>query len=215
MREPLGCAERARGLVERGYDAVAERYLDLVARTDGDPRLRFLDDLAGRLPEGAEVLDLGCGAGRPNAERLARRLRVTGVDVSARQLELARAAVPGATFVQADMTEVGLAPRSFDAVVALYSITHVPREDHAALLMAIARWLRPGALLLASLGCSDTPGVVEEGWLGAPMFFSSHPPEANRRLLAEAGFELLHDEVIAMREDGAEAAFQWVLGRVG
>jgi len=205
---------RERELVERGYDAVAERYLDLVARTEGDPRLRFLDDLAGRLPDGAEVLDLGCGAGRPNTERLARRFRVTGVDVSARQLELARAAVPGATLVHADMIGLEFSPESFDAVVALYSIAHVPRERHAALLGAVAGWLRPGGLLLASLGCGDAPGAVQEDWLGAPMFFSFHPPEANRRLLAEAGFELLHDEVITMREgDGGEAAFQWVLAR--
>lgn len=205
---------RERELVERGYDAVAERYLDLVARTEGDPRLRFLDDLAGRLPDGAEVLDLGCGAGRPNTER-ARRFRVTGVDVSARQLALARAAVPGATFLQADMTVLELPPESFDAAVALYSIGHVARERHAALMGAVAGWLRPGGLLLASLGCGDTPGGVEEDWLGAPMFFSSHPASVNRRLLGEAGFELLHDEVIAMREDErGDVAFQWVLGRV-
>lgn len=212
MGEPRASA---RAIVERGYDAVAERYLELVARTDGDPRLRFLDDLAARLPDGAAVLDLGCGAGRPNAERLARRLAVTGVDVSARQLELARAAVPGATFLQADMTALDLPPASFDAAIALYSVAHVPRERHGELFARIAGWLRPGGLVLASLGCSDAPGTVEEDWLGAPMYFSSHPPEANRHLLAEAGFDLLHDEVVTMREDGDAASFQWVLARLG
>ena len=131
------------------------------------------------------------------------------------RLELARAAVPGAAFLRADMTEVDFEAGSFDAVVALYSIAHVPREQHAALFERIARWLRPGGLLLASLGCGDTPGAVEQDWLGAAMFFSSHPADVNRELLAGAGFELLHDEPIAMREDGREATFQWVLARVG
>ena len=67
----------------------------------------------------------------------------------------------------------------------------------------------------ASLGCGDTPGAVEESWLGAPMFFSSHPAAVNRELLSGAGFALLPDELVAMREDGVEAVFQWVLGRVG
>ena len=32
----------------------------------------------------------------------------------------------------------------FDAICAFYSITHVPREQHALLLRRIASWLRPG-----------------------------------------------------------------------
>ena len=48
------------------------------------------------------------------------------------------------------------------------------------------------------------------------MFFSSFDAAANRRLLEQAGFELLHDELVTMREGGgAEATFQWVLGRRG
>lgn len=192
-------AARARVLAELGYDAVAERYLAAVEATQGDPRLRFLGELAARLPTGAAVLDLGCGAGEPNARLLAQRFAVTGVDVSSRQVALARAAVPAATFVQADMLEVELPPASFDAAVALYSIAHVPRERHAALLARVAGWLRPGGLLLASLGAGDEPGAVVDDWLGAA-------------LLEAAGFTLLHDELVEMREGGGGAAtFQWVL----
>jgi SAM-dependent methyltransferase len=205
-------AVRARVLAELGYDAVAERYLARVEATEGDPRLRFLGELAARLPGGAHVLDLGCGAGEPNARLLAQRFRVTGVDVSARQLELARRAVPGASFVQADMLEVELPPASFDAVVALYAIAHVPRERHAALLERVAGWLRPGGLFLASLGAGDEPGAVVDDWLGAPMYFSSWDAATNRALLEAAGFTLLHDEPVEMREGGGGAAtFQWVL----
>ena len=52
-------------------------------------------------------------------------------------------------------------------------------------------------------------------WLGTTIFFSSFPPETNRRLLREAGFELVLDEVVTFLEpepDG-EATFQWVLAR--
>lgn len=198
------------GIVEAGYDLVAERHLAWIEEIRGDPRLRFLRALLTRLPERPAVLDLGCGAGVPYPALLAERGDVVGVDISARQLELARTKVPTARFVKADMATVDFPPATFDAVTACYSIAHVPRRQHAELFRRIARWLRPGGHLLASLGCGGTEGVVAD-WLGAPMFFSSHDPATNRRLLTEAGLSVHVDEVVTMREPEGPAAFQWVI----
>ena len=82
--------------------------------------------------------------------------RVTGVDISARQIELARAAVPGARFIHADMTALELPASSLDAVVAWYSLTHVPRADLPTLIEAVHRWLRPGGVLVATMGAQDS-----------------------------------------------------------
>jgi len=38
-------------LIARGYDQIADRYLDWVQRIEGDPRLDWLDDLVRRLPD--------------------------------------------------------------------------------------------------------------------------------------------------------------------
>ena len=43
------------------------------------------------------------------------------------------------------------------------------------------------------------------------MFFSSYDAETNRALLEAAGFELLHDEVIAMHEPEGPVSFLWTL----
>ncbi|HUG15101.1 MAG TPA: class I SAM-dependent methyltransferase, partial [Thermomicrobiales bacterium] len=118
-------------IVGAGYDAIAARYLN--TRRAGAADLELLDDLAARLPDGASVLDLGCGAGVPVAQRLAGRLLVTGVDISAAQIALARQLVPDATFLQADMTALDFPDGAFDAVVSFYAIIHVPREEHPAL----------------------------------------------------------------------------------
>jgi hypothetical protein len=56
------------------------------------------------------------------------------------------------------------------------------------------------------------PDRTEE-WLGVEMFFSGFDAETNRRLVREAGFELLAEEVVWMREPELEVAFLWVLGR--
>src|SRR5207248_7752417 len=114
----------------------------------------------------------GCGPGVP-AARLARRHRLTCVDGSAAQLELARAAVPVAAFVHADMTALELSPASFDAAIALFSIPHVPRDEQLPLLRQIRGWLRPGGLFLATLAVSETAGVLDPDWLGVPMYASS------------------------------------------
>jgi cyclopropane fatty-acyl-phospholipid synthase-like methyltransferase len=202
----------ARRIVESGYDSSAERYLEWSARIADDPRLRFLGELTDRLADGADVLDLGCGAGVPCTALLAERHDVLGVDLSATQLELARRNVPRARFEKGDMTTVSFPDGRFDAVTAFYSVLHVTREDQGALFARIARWLRPGGWFLAALGCSESNGV-EADWLGTPMFFSSHAPPENRRLLATAGFTLVVDEPVTMHEPEGPATFHWVLGR--
>ena len=213
MTEGLDVAVDPREIVADGYDAIAERYY---AWSDARPsavRLRWLAKALERIPPGADVLDLGCGAGVPITRALAAGRHVTGVDISARQIELARAAVPEATFVQADMTALDLAPASLDAVVAFYSLTHVPRADLPELLAAVLRWLRPGGILIASMGAQDSPDAVEPDWLGAPMFFSHHGAKKNRALVRRVGFELEEAVVEVEPEDRHDALFLWIVAR--
>jgi SAM-dependent methyltransferase len=206
-------ADERKRTVEAGYDALADRFGEWMAQVEGDPWERFVDELADRLPAGARVLDLGCGNGAKIA-RLADRFDVVGVDISKRQLELARAAVPGAAFVQADVAKLEFPVRAFDAVTALYSLVHVPREEQPGLLGRIRSWLKPGGLFLASMSHVGGEDRIDE-WLGVEMFFSGFDAETNRRLVRQAGFELLADDLVWMHEpepDG-DSAFLWVLGR--
>ena len=117
--------ERRQRVVRTGYDELSDRFGEWGAKVEGDPWGRFLDDLAERLPLDARVLDLGSGNGE-KISRLAGRFDVTGVEISERQLHLARAAAPEASLVQADFTALDCPAEAFDAVTALYSIVHVP-----------------------------------------------------------------------------------------
>ena len=115
-------------IVEAGYDAMAEHYLSWGRRVERDPRARFVEEFSRRLPEGAQVLDLGCGAGVPSTQLLAERFKVVGVDISQAQLRLARENVPQASFIQADLFELDFPDAAFAGITALYSISHVPLE---------------------------------------------------------------------------------------
>ncbi len=207
--------EPHRRTVESGYDQMAEQYL--ATKHPEDPlALGALEDLSSLLPSEAAVLDLGCGAGVPVTRWLADRgFAVTGVDVSAKQLELARTNVPEGTFLKADMTEVVFAPETFYAVVALHSIIHVPRTEHPTLLESIHRWLKLGGALLATMTVTAYEGRDEdwEGW-GAPMVWSHYDRDANVAKLRAAGFEIRYAEPRTGGCTGEETeTCLWVLAR--
>jgi SAM-dependent methyltransferase len=200
-------------IVADGYDHIAERYSEWTGTELRSPRARYVDVTFEQVPEGASILELGCATGVPVTRALAARYQVTGVDISPRHIELARKNLPAAEFVQGDMTALDLPATSFDAVMAFYAITHVPRAEHSTLFANIARWLRPGGLFVASLGAGDDPGTVENDWLGAPMFFSSFDAATNKRLVKEAGFEILSADEITEDEDGVPVTFLWIVAR--
>jgi SAM-dependent methyltransferase len=197
-------------LVAAGYDAMVDTYEAWKGRIEGDPTAEWCAELVGRLAPGATVIELGCGGGTEETRLLAERFRLTGIDISAVQLERARQRVPAAVYLQADITTIGRPAGSLDAVAAFYVLNHLPRELLGPLFERIHEWLRPGGLLLASLGASDNPGWRGD-WLGAPMYFAGFSPDINRQLLDAAGFTRIRDELVTIPEPAGDATFHWVL----
>lgn len=95
-------SEKPPEIVARGYDVVAEDYARLEGAIEW-PRMRWLRKVLADLAPGSRVLDLGCGSGIPADREIAKEHDVVGVDVSARQVELARRNVPGAEFIHGDI----------------------------------------------------------------------------------------------------------------
>jgi ubiquinone/menaquinone biosynthesis C-methylase UbiE len=198
-------------IVEQGYDQVAAQYARL---EEGDrwPRTRWLEKLLRALPPGSSLLDLGCGSGDPAGILIAQQHHVTGVDLSREQIKRARRNVPSGTFLHADAAAVQFPDASFDAVVSFYTLEHIPRAEHAALLASIHRWLRSGGLLLLSLEAGEAEGMLGE-WLGVPMFFSCFDPETMVQMIQVAGFEIVETAVETQIEQGTEIPYLWVLAR--
>ena len=191
-----------------GYDAIAGRYAEHIKANRGPETYfrSFLGRVLGRIPEGGRVLDLGCGAGLITAE-LVRRARVVALDRSSAQLSLLRRHAPDAIPVRADIAQVQFRQGSFDAVVAFWTLVHVRRDRHRAVLSNVHDWLRPGGTFAGTLGTSDSTEDVEEDFFGAPMSWSHFDAETNRRLLRGAGFDVEQaDEVF----DEGEMAL-WVM----
>ncbi len=249
------------------YDAIAEQYLSWSVShqselpSHNNPRLRYLEKLLSLLqsPTTATVLDLGCGAGVPCTQILARRCyhgKVVGVDSSNAQIELARKYVLGQQQIGsgekagdgennsvkgeegedagkmaevelkvAEMTALTFPPGSFDAVVAFYSVVHLPRDELKGLLAQIAEWLvsenkvsgQRGYLLL-NLGTTDNPGAYNRQWLGSSdghMFWSSFDSATNLDIIENAGLEVVESAIVEDKEDGTPVPFLWVLAKKG
>ena len=182
------------------YDLIADKWY-ANARDDSyvSRVLGYVDRILEDLPAGAKVLDLGCGTGNPIGRHVVEKgFRLTGVDQSARMLEIARREVPEAELIHADMVEVDLKDR-FAAAIAWDSAFHVERKYHSALYEKLAHALEPNGRLLLSVGGSDPAdfspcGTDEEGFTsemhGHTFFYSGYEPSVARKLLETAGFEI-------------------------
>jgi cyclopropane fatty-acyl-phospholipid synthase-like methyltransferase len=201
-------------IVARGYDAIALRYAQW-KDASGWPTMARLKDLRERLEDGSRILELGCGRGVPATRELAKRHEVVGVDISSSQVALARHHVPEATFVHADVMELELPPESFDAVVSIYMFGHIPPDEQGELVERIAEWLRPGGWLLTTMGArdEDAPAMVEDDWLGAPMYFAGVGREKSLGWIESAGFDIERADVLPQLEHGEEVCFLWVLAQ--
>ena len=115
-------------------------------------RLEWLDGLADL--RGKQVLDVGCGGGIL-AEAMARRAaHVTGIDLAAKPLGVARLHAMEAGVLNLEYREIATealaaeSPASFDAVTCMEMLEHVP--DPAAVVQACATLCKPGGWVFFS-----------------------------------------------------------------
>jgi len=180
-------------LVAQGYDQCAEAY-EQSRREAVHPEIKWLKQ---QLPNRAHVLEVGCGSGLPVTRELAKRFVVTGVDISAEQIRRARENVRHATFFHSDIMALDFSTASFDAAVALSTIFHLPRGEHARLFGNLRRWLKPGGLLLATLAREAAEPYLETDFFGVEMYWSNYGMQEYAIMLAEAGFEILPSTELA------------------
>jgi SAM-dependent methyltransferase len=198
------------------YDALAPRFDDWSAQIVPDVRAEWGSKVDAYVRAGESVVELGCGTGVPVGRLLSGRYAYTGIDASPGMLAQARQAVAeDATLRHDDMHSVDFPSSSLGAVVAFYSISHTPREQHASLLQRIATWLRPGGVFAGNLHYRDDPDDFTENWLGAgPMRWSGFDGATNRHLLMEAGFVVVECEPIKQLEpEGTQICPMWFVAQ--
>lgn len=157
----------------------------------------LVERLLAAAAEPRDVLDVGCGLGATTARacRCWPQARVTGVNISAQQVEHCRRTVPAASFLVMDATRLAFPDASFDLVVCVEAAFHFnTRRDF---LREAWRVLRPGGTLaLADILVADGPMAHQIMVWDVVDANRVTDPAAYRALLEAAGFADCHAEDI-------------------
>ena len=180
-------------LVKNGYNEIANIYN---STTDKNiTKLEIFKDFISLLGKEKRILDLGCGSGLKVGEYFFKNdFKYTGIDFSEEQINLAKKNFPYQKncFQRAEMVQYckQLSNDSFDGVIALFSIFHLPINKQVQLFIEIKRILTDKSPMLITVSTSDDEGI-EENWLGgtSPMYWSNKLPSWYEEKLSEIGFE--------------------------
>lgn len=158
--------------VRAAYAALAADYADTYAdELAGQPFERWLLDrvAADALAAGRPVVDAGCGPGHVAAYLAAAGVEATGLDRSTEMVEQARARFPDATYDVGDLRRLVRPPAAdgWAAVVAWFSLVHLPPAELYDAVAALARPLASGGRLVLGLHTGGPERVRHLAeWLG-------------------------------------------------
>ncbi|MFB6590388.1 class I SAM-dependent DNA methyltransferase [Streptomyces diastaticus] len=209
---PAGLVVDRTGQAE-AFDAIGKRYDEAFPHKEG--QIAAVQRLLSELPAGARVLDVGCGTGLPTAGQLTDAgHRVTGVDLSAGMLELARTNVPGAEFLHRDLASLEAdGPRGlgrFDGITCFFTLLMLPREEIPLALGMLRSLLVPGGHLALSMveADLDDAGIP---FLGHTLRVSGYLREELRRVVTGAGFEITGEDDYAYAPASTDAPPEYQL----
>ena len=149
----------------------------------------WLDQFLALLPQQAEILDLGCGSGKPIADYLIQQGHcIMGVDSSDVMIEMAQQNFPAHIWHLADMRAVQL-DRVFQGVLAWDSFFHLTPDDQRQMFHQFSKFSTQGTVLMFSSGPAE--GVAIGNMFGEALYHASLSQQEYRDLLAEHGFEVL------------------------
>jgi cyclopropane fatty-acyl-phospholipid synthase-like methyltransferase len=184
--------------VKQQYNKLAENYL---AGRDQFKNDSYLNKLSAQLSPGSTILDIGCGAGLPiDKYFIDHGFKIIGIDISEKQIELAKKNVPKGNFKVEDMSEFHPGEYAVEAVVSFYAIFHTNRETHQEILKHVRSFLKRGGLILITMARTEWEGK-EKDFFGGEMFWSHYDSTTNRRLVENANFKILIDEIDTTGEE--------------
>ncbi|MCP4633132.1 MAG: class I SAM-dependent methyltransferase [candidate division Zixibacteria bacterium] len=193
--------------VKEAYNKVSYVYREDSLEPKSEDFLKYkswTDELSYLVPEKSSILELGCGCGIPVTKLLSEKYKVTGVDFSDVQIGRAKQLVPDADFICNDICEQEFSEESFNAIVCLYTIIHIPLDEHQKLLNNMFRWLKSEGYLLIIVGYDEWTGT-EANWLGVEggdMFWDHADKDTYISWLKDIGFKIQREEFIPEEDSG-------------
>ena len=150
----------------------------------------YIKALISEIKSNADVLDIGCGTGKPILEYLLNKnLNIIGVDASKEMLTIARNNFPTTEFVLEDMRKLAL-NKKFDAIIAWHSFFHLPAADQPKMFEIFESHIKPKGILLFTSGSERGEAWGING--GENLFHASLNTDEYQQLLKKHNFEVLN-----------------------
>ena len=152
----------------------------------------------------SRVLSLGCGIGDTELLLASAVGRITGVDLSPaaiRQatLDAGRAGIRNAEFLEGDPHSLELPEHSFDIVIAVFFLHHLPDEQLDGLARQVSSWLAPGGVFYSL----DPNRYRLSGALGrllVPSLMKKYQTPGERQLVASVVCELFRRHGLVVQD---------------
>lgn len=212
-----------RNSVRRDYDLIAEQYGEEFGSYIED--LDIYDEFEKYLPDGGNILDLGCGTGRTYAHFSKKGYQYVGLDFSEKMKEKAFELHGKFPYIVDDIMNVKeyFGSESFDAIFAVYSLFHLPKEDFEQTIANIHDLLKVGGVVLLSYQRGEGEKFVDEPYLkdeGREILYMNYMEKLYvNQLLEKTGFEKVfeaekHEEGSGVIGDGGNDAV-YLIARKG
>lgn len=195
-------------LEQSGWQAKAEGYASELVQVTAQAVDRALD--AAEVTQGDHVLDVASGTGIGVAGALRRGATGVGVDFATAMVALAATNVPGGEFREGDGENLAFDGASFDAVICLFGLLHMPEPQRA--IAEAHRVLRRGGCYVFTVW--DTPqtheffaivmGAIQKygdpdvPLPPAPPMFRFSDPDTSREALSRVGFSQIEVQTIPL-----------------
>ncbi|OTG64720.1 class I SAM-dependent DNA methyltransferase [Acinetobacter silvestris] len=149
----------------------------------------WLDHFLTLIPAHSQILDLGCGSGKPIAQYFIEQGHsVTGVDSSDVMIAMAKAKFPQQTWLHADMRQLHL-EQKFQGILAWDSFFHLTPNDQRNMFASFAKYAEQGTVLMFTSGPSY--GEVIGDMFGDALYHASLAAQEYRTLLTQYGFQVV------------------------
>lgn len=113
-------------IVKKNYEQIADHY----SETRKKYLWEELHNLTKNVPDGARVLDVGCGSGKLINAFLKRKIDYLGIDPCVGLLDNARENFPEFNFQEGDILRLGeVSSYDFDYVYSIAVLQHIPGLD--------------------------------------------------------------------------------------
>jgi ubiquinone/menaquinone biosynthesis C-methylase UbiE len=149
----------------QAYNLAAQKYHDLFHNEMNEKEYdrKLLDSFAARFNKNSLICDAGCGpSGHIGRYLFEKGIKVIGVDISEKCVDLARMNNPEMKFECADVGSMPFDDNSFDGLISYYSIINTPKIYVSKVFDVFRRVLKPDGFLLVAVKAGTTEGYIDD-----------------------------------------------------